>query len=389
MRAINLQLADIREIISSVLLAHLSYDACMRLAPGGSLSPEFVPTCDAVDDLEGVGDIIAHMFHAKPPANIGAISLEAWAESVYQQWLAAGDRMTFFTSGSTNEPKPATHDFGEHVQEVENLALLFQDRKRIVCFVPRHHIYGFLFSILLPRVMGLEVRWVVPLPTPGLARSLRDGDLMVAFPLLWGKLAEMGVHFHADVHGVTSTGPCPAKTIEMVKANGLPLMYEIYGSSETGGVGYRTDHLGCYTLLDHWTRTDDDAVLARKTEGGGATECLLQDLLDWYGPATFTPRRRKDCAVQVAGVNVYPARVREVLLDHPLVEKCAVRLMRSDEGTRLKAFIVPYGSGQDIGVLKLELQKWSKAHLSRYERPASWTFGKHIPVNGLGKERDW
>jgi long-chain acyl-CoA synthetase len=32
--------------------------------------------------------------------------------------------------------------------------------------------------------------------------------------------------------------------------------------------------------------------------------------------------------VQVGGVNVFPERVRQVLLEHPLVVDAAVRLMR-------------------------------------------------------------
>ena len=45
--------------------------------------------------------------------------------------------------------------------------------------------------------------------------------------------------------------------------------------------------------------------------------------------------------MRVAGFNIYPARVREVLLSHPAVADVSVRLMRASEGERLKAFVVP------------------------------------------------
>jgi long-chain acyl-CoA synthetase len=50
---------------------------------------------------------------------------------------------------------------------------------------------------------------------------------------------------------------------------------------------------------------------------------------------------RAEGAVQVGGVNVFPDVVGRVLTAHSGVAQAAVRLMRPEEGTRLKAFVVP------------------------------------------------
>ena len=54
----------------------------------------------------------------------------------------------------------------------------------------------------------------------------------------------------------------------------------------------------------------------------------------------LVPLKRRDACVQVAGINVYPKHVEKILSQHPAVKTCRVRLMRPEEGTRLKAFVV-------------------------------------------------
>jgi long-chain acyl-CoA synthetase len=96
---------------------------------------------------------------------------------------------------------------------------------------------------------------------------------------------------------------------------------------------------------------------------------------------------RRDAAVQVGGVNVFPERVRQVLIEHPQVVDAAVRLMRPDEGLRLKAFVVPR---PDAGAgFTQELRAWIDTRLAAPERPKAITLGQQLPRGQLGKAADW
>lgn len=387
MADLQLTIEDYQEMLSSLLLAELPYTARMQYTEGPSLPPSFVPTLDILPSRAEIADRVSTVFHAPSPEDLDQCTLRQWATALHTG--ARTGELTFFTSGSTGEPTPATHPITNHEQEVTALASVFQGRTRVVSFVPRHHIYGFLFSILLPKAMGVDVQWVAPLPTPGVISNLCRGDLVVAFPLFWNKLKDMNIEFGDGLQGVTSTGPCPAQTIEALKANGLDRMYEIYGSSETGGVGYRSTPDSGYTLLPHWSRSDDDSRLTRRDAGEGDCPYLLQDVLHWHDATTFTPTRRTDNAVQVAGINVYPSRVREILLEHPSIADCAVRLMRTDEGSRLKTLIVPARNDHDVSHLRSSIQQWARDRLNPYELPMKWDFKRKIPTNALGKIQDW
>ena len=90
----------------------------------------------------------------------------------------------------------------------------------------------------------------------------------------------------------------------------------------------------------------------------------------------------------MGGVNVFPARVREVLKTHPAVDDVAVRLMRPEEGTRLKAFVVPKpGSAQ--GDILRDLRALAERELTTTERPKSWRLGERLPTTPAGKLADW
>ena len=115
---------------------------------------------------------------------------------------------------------------------------------------------------------------------------------------------------------------------------------------------------------------------------------MIQDRLSWPEARQFHVGGRHDDAVQVGGTNVFPSRVRQVLLDHPQVLDAAVRLMSPGEGTRLKAFIVPQ-PGADVDALRAELWAWSEARLSAAARPKAYRFDAQLPRNAMGKLADW
>ena len=301
--------------------------------------------------------------------------------------------IAFRSSGSAGAPKVCVHTLATLWQEVAALAALLPARTRIIGAVPAHHIYGFLFTVLLPQHMGVALLDVSGQLAPATWQGLRAGDLVIGYPEFWqAALSGAGAGERAcggDIVGVSSTAPCPDSLATALEAAGLARLVQVYGSSETGGVGWRDVAAAPYRCMAYWRRDPhDDTVLLRAMPDGASVAYPLQDRLAWDDAGGFVPAGRIDAAVQVGGVNVYPARVSALLRSHPLVADAAVRLMRSDEGGRLKAFIVAAGAESEHA-LTGQLEALLREHTAAAERPASYTFGAALPRQRNGKLADW
>jgi 4-coumarate--CoA ligase (photoactive yellow protein activation family) len=247
---------------------------------------------------------------------------------------------------------------------------------------------------MLPRVLNIPVKEMTPLPSAAFFRELKERDMVLAFPVFWKSFLEMcsgrfGLACPGDIHGVTSGAPCPPEIIEgLLAAPLLNGMTEIYGTTEFGAVGIRRLCRGTYRLLAHWHRVplgSREWGIARNAGSGMS----LPDTLDWRDDRSFIPLRRKDHAVQVGGTNVFPVRIADILRGHPKVNDCAVRLMRPEEGSRLKAFVVP-AKGVSFGpLLARELREWLGARLEPASMPKSISFGPGLPRTFSGKLADW
>lgn len=306
----------------------------------------------------------------------------------------------FQTSGSQGTPQKIDHSLHDLRQEVAALAQLFPEARRIIGFVPPHHIYGFLFTVLLPErldVPFLEGRaW-----GPGrMAAEMARGDVLIAHPVYWDFIDRSLDSVPAGVIGVNSTGPLSQATETSLRTKGLGRLIAIYGSTETGGLGWREAPESYYRPLPHLA-----LVRVGETEWGfrprlaaanggslNAHEAPIQppDLLDSPDSETFRPVKRRDTMVKIGGERVYPLSIAERLATHPAIAACTVRLATQGKGAgRLKAFVVPKDPEGDPEQLRQTLNAWATETLRPAERPASWMVGTALPRNAMGKLADW
>lgn len=313
-----------------------------------------------------------------------------WVDVVADGLAAYDASLTFRTSGSSGAAKACSHALPDLLQEVEYLAGVLAGARRVLAAVPAHHLYGFLFTVLLPSRLGcdevIDVRQMTP---QALAATMQPGDLVISHPAHWSVLARHVERLPPGVHGVTSTAPCSDVLAQRLAGIGLGRLMQVYGSSETAGIGTRTAAGTAFRLMPFWSRDPGDGHrLSRAAADGSTSSRGVQDRLAWLDDRQFSLCGRLDEAVQVGGTNVFPERVRQVLLDHPQVVDAQVRLMTPEEGTRLKAFVVP-AAGTDELALRSELWRWTESRLPAPERPKAFAVGDRLPRNALGKLSDW
>ena len=155
-------------------------------------------------------------------------------------------RLTLCTSGSSGEPKLIDKCLGQLANEVQALETLWGERlgnAEIIGSVATQHIYGLLFRVLWPLCAGRRIQpKALPFPEDLQLASLPQADFAwITSPALlkrmgdnldWAALSRVRQVF-------SSGGALPAEAARSLHQRLDQWPTEIYGSSETGGIGWR------------------------------------------------------------------------------------------------------------------------------------------------------
>lgn len=334
-------------------------------------------------------------------------TLDRWGELLAEhlRLLGAEADITFSTSGSEGDPEHVAHGVARLMAEVAALSRDLLDPSstgqtrprnvrarggaprpldptgRVVSLVPPQHIFGFLFSALWPDATGTPVADLSHAGPGRLLATLKLGDVIVATPHHLS--LALDAHARPDlpdgVAAIVSGAAAPAALWRRAGDLGLR-MVEVYGATQTGGIGWRTEAEAPFRLLSHVARRSDGLFVKGQA-------LALQDEVTWDDARHFTLGARRDRIVQVAGVNVSLSSVRNALLACAGCADVAVRL--DTERGRLKAFVVPSDAGADASVLEAELRTEIARSLTAAARPQSYRFGPNLPRGPSGKLTDW
>jgi acyl-CoA synthetase (AMP-forming)/AMP-acid ligase II len=166
----------------------------------------------------------------------------------------------------------------------------------------------------------------------------------------------------------TSGRPIPGVDVQIVDASGEPLAAGERGEIAVRGIGMMRGYL-------------DDPEATDATMRG---EWLATGDVGWVGPDgnLRIVDRLKDM-VLVGGLNVYPAEVERVLLEHGAVSQAAVvGLPDARMGEVPGAFVVPApGAVLDVA----SLVDFLGERLAKFKVPRTVWVVDHLPLNAAGK----
>ena len=151
--------------------------------------------------------------------------------------------LKFYTGGSTGKPKTWSKTPRNMFEEAFYLSQRYNISKndRILTTVPPYHIYGFLFSVLIPFVSSAGVVAKVCTFPQEIRDALQNysATILVSVPMHYRILRDGEIPGDSLRISFSSAGKLD-KTDEdyFYKQTGVDLV-EIYGSTETGGVASR------------------------------------------------------------------------------------------------------------------------------------------------------
>ncbi|MFW6177147.1 MAG: class I adenylate-forming enzyme family protein [Desulfohalobiaceae bacterium] len=268
-----------------------------------------------------------------------------------------------FTGGSSQAPriwsKTIRNLFSEASYQAASLGI--SPRDRVVSTAPANHIYGLLFSVLVPFVASASVVAGTPTYPHEIQDLIRQhqASLLVSTPLHYRMLANIDFNAQPLAWALCSAARLdPADSKAFYHQTGLGIT-EIFGSTETGGIASRTcrDIQPGFRPFDciQWKIVEDllairSDFLSPELPVDCAGYFITQDRINAVSPEEFELLGRADHIVKVGGKRVDLDEIRSILTSLPQVQDAAVLCIPDQSGrsNEIQALVAANTTSQAI-----------------------------------------
>ncbi|MAL97376.1 MAG: acyl-CoA synthase [Alteromonadaceae bacterium] len=327
----------------------------------------------------------------------GAISAPSVAGSAAAEDSQVLDRRALDTeavlvqmsSGTTGAPKCIERSWAAIGTEIDSYIMSFNVAAEMTPVVacPTSHSYGLICGVLVALTRGQTPVIVTNMNPRYLLRRLSECErpLLYAAPALLNTLMRLlpeNQRFHAVM---TSGAPMNRGAFEALKRK-ADHVFQQYGCSEAGCVALNTKSDAANAMgrpLPHVAVVageNADTPAEIRVEVGQQT-ILTRDLgyLDECGVLCFVARL--DDTINVAGINVYPGEIEDIMLEYPDIDD-AVAYKKTDPyaGERV---CLKFTASVDVDIALL--RAWCTTQLSPYQIPVELIQVTRIPRSGNGK----
>lgn len=328
-----------------------------------------------VDERAACEGRISRFFGLEPKAfgSGPADSIADWARAAAAGVKRGLTTFAFTAAGRDSATQSSVHPADDIYADAAATANLLYGRRRLVSFVSPHSLMGFVATTLTANLQGvphIDARLISP---DALGAKLAFGDVVVATPTLWRYLMREGVTAPDNAMAVAFGEPLSADLAADLRKAGFGALRELYGSTETGVIAWRDSPAEPFVLFDHWTRSKGGLV--RRCASGGTRAIDAMDNIEWAGERLFKLGGRRDGAVQIGAVNVFPERIAAAIAGHRSVETCRVEVMRQKGGVNRLVARIALKRDVSIGEqLARDIDQWCRAQLRPQERPRIYNF---------------
>jgi acyl-coenzyme A synthetase/AMP-(fatty) acid ligase len=302
----------------------------------------------------------------EPPEGAAVIGMEECRPSSRLTKLVRPPDKAFlslFTGGSTGKPriwsKTPANLFGEALHLAKTFGIGGSDL--ILPTVPPQHIYGLLFSVLLPFVAAARVLDHTCTFPQEILSVLQDEmpTVLVSVPIHYRAMRAGGIRRFSLRLALSSAAPLDGDDAAFFREQTGLAITEIYGSTETGGMAIRSyganhgswEPFTCIAwkiLSDHLCVRSAfvSPDLPRDAEGFFITADRVAEV----GENRFALRGRADNIVKIAGKRVDLEEIREKIRRIPGVTDAfvaAVPLKRTRQ-TEIAALVVSELPARDV-----------------------------------------
>ena len=345
--------------------------------------PEATTLCDAAEiaDRATVAGLPAQRIELSFPEDPACLDLDLS--------LLDGAGIVMFTSGSTGAPEPCVRRLAFFRQgAIANAQCMFEGLggpAGIVATVPPYHMFGFELSVAVPLFAGGRLfsgRPFYPVDVAAALESVASPRILVSTPVHLRVLLESGMAMPRVERVFSATSPLSASL-----AGGIERLFgaevrEIFGTTETGSVGWRnTAREESFNLMPGMDLAQDGEISFLKAPHV-SLPFQLADRLEILEGRRFCITGRSNDIVNIAGKRMSLAGMNTILANLDGVKDGAFLPPGDDaEGPveRMSAIVVA-PELTDEGIRRALRQKLDSAFI-----PRRIAFVDELPRNAAGK----
>lgn len=308
--------------------------------------------------------------------------------------------LVLFTSGSTGNPEPVAKSFAQLETELTALEIQWGAQlanATITSSVSHHHIYGLLFRLLWPLCAGrpFVVRerdyW------EELAGDARCNQplAIISSPAHLSRIPPLNWPAQAQIAAIFCSGaPLATSAALLAKAQLGQAITEVYGSTETGGIGWREQDKGpdwtCLPGVQVALDSSDSLLQVRSGHLPDGAWYTGADRARLEADGRFSLCGRADRIAKVGGKRISLSAIERVLEQQEGVAQARVILL-PERGDRLGAVVVLDNDGNkrlvDQGKtgINQQLKGALETTIDRVAIPRYWRYLGELPRNNQGK----
>lgn len=315
----------------------------------------------------------------------------------WQANFSGNEKIVFFTSGSTGQPKAINKTLLALTNEIETLERTFKlSGSNAVFFssVSHLHIYGLLFKLLWPALT--KNSWInqqVEYPEQLLAIAKKFSQaVFVSSPAFLSRLDSK----LADVKfpkTFSSGGPLSFAAANNAKKLLGDLPIEVYGSTETGGIAYRqqdSENSPWQPFSGMVLNNIEEETILSSPHVPDQLNIKLDDKLAFFPDGRFELKGRKDRVVKVEEKRISLTEIENYLQGLATIKQSFALLLSGGRDV-IGCVVVLNSTGEEIlskKGLRYLVQAWKGEMEKRFERitiPKKWRVVSEIPLNTQSK----
>ena len=310
--------------------------------------------------------------------------------------------IVFWTSGTTGKPKAISQRLKERELDNHNILLKWGEEffsRKLCSTVDQHHIYGFIFSVLLPFTAGTPFRRKM-IKAPEEFEKFSDSRyIIITVPAFLKRAVEIETSLSLNLKSpyiIASAGflfpDVAAKTNAVFGC--WPL--EFYGSTETSGIAWRQQSNGIDWIplgnAELSVNEDSCLVIHSSNSMNGQEVFETADLVKMLPNGHFILMGRLDSVVKIEGKRISLPEIEGRIMESGFASDVCVIAME-DKRQYLAAAIVFNEKGKEkfAGMEKHQINSFWHEYLLRFFEnlviPKKWRFPEALPVDVQGKKK--